>query len=75
MKHDPLRRHCQCGYSWKLNRLHYIRMLFKDITLTCPKCGFKHQYHMTYFVNERFNETKRDNKQIESNKRVLWSKP
>ena len=27
---------------------------------------------MTYFVNETFNETKRDNKQIESSKKSLW---
>ena len=75
MKVDPLRRYCHCGFSWKLNRLHYMRLLFQDITLRCPRCGYKHQYHMTYFVNETFNETKRDNKQIESNKKSLWSKP
>lgn len=69
---DPTRRYCRCGYSWKLNRLHLIRLLFHDITISCPRCQCRHRYHMTRFVNEVFKETKGDNKQINETKEILW---
>lgn len=69
---DPTRRYCQCGYSWKLNTIDYVRLLFHDITISCPRCHRRHRYHMTRFVNEVFKETKGDNKQIKQTKEILW---
>ena len=67
-----MKRRCICGYSWELNKFDYIRLLFQDITLTCKKCGRKHTYHMTYFVNEKFTkENKQHNKSLVEGKKEI----
>lgn len=76
MRLDPKLQHCTCGHHYKLSWLQYIRMLFQDTIVRCPRCNRVHKYRLTYFVNEVWdNDVKRDNKQIESIKNELWSKP
>ena len=67
-------RHCICGYYWKLSRIQYIRLLFGNITMRCPKCNRLHEYQMTYFVNEVFKNTNKTNKDLVEGKRRNWRK-
>ena len=72
---DPKLRRCICGYTWTFNRLDYLRMLFHDITYTCPKCNRVHQYHMTRFVNEVWsNDVKKRNKELIEGKKEVYKR-
>lgn len=75
MGNDPKRRYCSCGYNRRFNKLVYIRLLFKDYTWKCPRCGRIHKYRMTYYCNEIFDkDSKEDNKALVEGKKSLWSK-
>jgi hypothetical protein len=72
-QHDPVQKHCQCGRVYYLSKFDYIKMiLFDKLIITCPRCHRKHQFKLCYHAIEEFNETRKQNNELEQSKLDLW---
>lgn len=46
---DPLRKSCNCGYHFYINKFQEVKMLlFGDMVITCPMCGAKMTFRLVY---------------------------
>ena len=49
MSIDPKLQYCQCGYTWKFNKLELLLMfLHLRNTIRCPQCQSIMEYQIIY---------------------------